>query len=248
MKLILILAWSMLPLMAGAQTLVHRYTFERSSARGADSVGQQTGILTTEQTYTEAPVFTEKIRPAVRFASMQVGKSYGVKKSGLMIPTAVLAGGNEGTIAFFAQATGSPNAGKGAYLVAGGHLDEGAFILQYRPFILHAAAGDAEKITVPNFQADQWVHCALTWNNTSGEVVFFLNGQAVGKSQAKPGSFNPLVATRVGSFNLAAEQSEALEAQFQGYLYDLQVYDAQLNPTQVAKLARAPGQVLKELK
>jgi hypothetical protein len=237
----------MLPLVAEAQTLVHRYTFERESFRGGDMVGQQAGTITAEYTYTEPPLFSEKNRPAARFTSMQVGMAYGVKKSGLTLPTAVLAG-NEGTIAFFAQATGSPKTGQGAYLVAGGFIDQGALIIQYAPFLLIAKAGQSERITVPALPAHQWVHCALTWNNSTGEVVFFLNGEAVGKSQAKPNSFNPLVVTRVGSFNLAAERPEALENQFQGFFYDLQIYNAPLTPTQAAKLASAPGQALKELK
>jgi hypothetical protein len=247
MKLIFIFAWTMLPLVAEAQTLIHRYTFESGSFRGEDMVGQQASTITAERTYTEAPLFSEQNRPAARFASMQVGMAYGIKKSGLTLPTAVLAG-NEGTIAFFAQATGSPNKGQGAYLVAGGFIDQGALIIQYAPFLLIAKAGQSERITVPAFPDHQWVHCALTWNNSTGEVVFFLNGEAVGKSQAKPGSFNTTVVNRVGSFNLSAEQPQALENQFQGYIYDLQVYDAPLIPAQVAKLDRAPGQALKELK
>jgi hypothetical protein len=245
-KLFFIFVWTMLPLVAEAQTLVHRYTFERESFRGGDMVGQQAGTITAEGTFTEPPLFSETNRPAARYSSMQVGMAYGVKKSGLTLPTGVLEG-KEGTIAFFAQATDSPSRGKGAFLVACGFINQGALIIQYAPFLLIAKAGQSENITVPALPAHQWVHCALTWNNSTGEVVFFLNGEAVGKSQAKPDSFNPLVLTRVGNFNLESKRPEALENQFQGYFYDLQIYDAPLTTTLVAKLARAPGQALKEL-
>ncbi|VGO21981.1 LamG-like jellyroll fold domain-containing protein [Pontiella sulfatireligans] len=217
---------------ASTTVLAHRYEFDNDVT---DSGGTVDGVATTSGTYLEAPQFINDI-PAGTVAgaptqSIEFGMNNGSKKSGFSLAAGAF--GSAGSMSFWFN---SDTIGGGDYLATGDfnilHENDSSI-----SFVCGASIPGARGVAV---SAGTWNHAVLTWDNAATTVKAYLNGSLLGTSTNA--SAVGTHAMRVGTYNLT-DTTANLANQYDGRLYDMQIYDGVLYQSDVAKLYLNPGRV-----
>jgi hypothetical protein len=238
--------------------LVHRYTFAGSDA--SDAVGTVDGSLTVSGTYLEAPQFvTDQPAGAVTGAptqAMEVGMNVGALKSAAVIPFAAL-DKEAGSLAFWLK---PDTAGHGRYIL---HQNwrNGLGVIQYSTTAEVVSVvtildddgtapyggNPASQFNMSSPFTSEWHFVAITWRSgtsgsDAGEFVIYFDDQAPAYRQypAEWESVWPTSGLRFGTFN-ETDSTSGLANQFDGRIYDIQVYDASLAAWQIEAMYTNPG-------
>ena len=235
---------SLLALTAGvcahAATLTHRYDFDNDAA---DSVGTLNGTLSAAGTNLEAPLFQSDIPDDadISFASnsIEFGMNVGTKASFVNFGSGVetdIYDGDAGSVAYWFKAdtlTGDmfSNVGphrtilksNGDIRLGGGTVDEN-----------FSFTGDVT--------AGTWHHFSLTWNDVAGSGTIALDGDIQAYSFT-PGALTDPSRLMVGNFSANANN---IATQFDGHIYDLQIYDGVLTNGEISTLAGNAGTAIPE--
>jgi len=235
---------SLLALTAGvcahAATLTHRYDFDNDAA---DSVGTLNGTLSAAGTNLEAPLFQSDIPDDadISFASnsIEFGMTVGTKASFVNFGSGVetdIYDGDAGSVAYWFKAdtlTGDmfSNVGphrtilksNGDIRLGGGTVDEN-----------FSFTGDVT--------AGTWHHFSLTWNDVAGAGTIALDGD-IQTYSFTPGALTDPSRLMVGNFSNNASN---VATQFDGHIYDLQIYDGVLTNGEISTLAGNAGTAIPE--
>lgn len=216
--------------------LKHRYVFD---GHVNDVLGGLNGIPTGDGTYTELPQYSADV-PAGAVEggpekSVELGVDFGSRKSGFSIDAAVI-NTNAGSYSFWTKADVLAN---GRYIFAPLPLADGPFLMGQSSSQIKVVAGDDKSPIYAAFATGVWHHVAVTWNNPEGELLVYLDGSLAGATNFLSGSIAPTT-VRVGSFSLTDDDGQ-LSNQYEGKLYDIQIYDGELTGDEVATLYQQPG-------
>jgi len=185
--------------------------------------------LTVDSTYTEAPQFVSDI-PAGTISnapsqSMEVGMDYPNKKSGSALGN--LLSSSAGSVSVWAKAD--------TLLGDNFFMNTSAFKLMYSGPNLKAVYNGWLELALTPGSAGVWYHVALTWDDSTSKMSFYVNGSLVGS--ANDAVLSPMSdwGITVGGLNFA-DDTVQIGNQFDGKLYDLQLYDHTLDSTEVSSL------------
>jgi len=224
-----------------AAILAHRYVF---SENVNDCAGSLNGTATQSGTYVIAPTYvSDKPSGAVGVnGSISLGASEGSRKSGFSLSPEVFAI-PAGSCSFWMKPNHGAQTSVADYVVAGLPLPSGVdarFSGNSNSFA--GSVGDGGAFGAQTFQPNaNWYHVVLTWNNSTGEACFYVNGALSGTSSLTPGSI-AITSTKIGNFSLN-DSSNNLDNQYSGLLCDLQFYSGVLSEHEVRTLYDNPGQV-----
>lgn len=215
--------------------LVHRYKFKGDVE---DSKGDFDGIPTLDATYLEEPVYTKEI-PDGRVTggatkSIELGMSDGTKKSGFLLPSWVLRF-DKGSYCFWMKAD---SVSVDDYLLGS---VPGPTVVVFEQLIKLVVSGSTHMTR--RFESGVWNLVVVTWDNTAGKALFYLNDESPLELAFTPGTADP-GEVRIGSWS-QLNNEEYLENQFNGKLYELQIYDSILDADDVVKLHQNPGIVIR---
>ncbi|MDA8735805.1 LamG domain-containing protein [Opitutales bacterium] len=234
---------SLLALTAGvcahAATLTNRYDFNGDAA---DSVGTLNGNLSAAGTNLEAPLFQSDIPDDAddSFASNSIEFGMNVATASFVnfgsgVQTDIY-DGKAGSVAYWFKAdtlSGDmfSNVGphrtilksNGDIRLGGGTVDEN-----------FSFTGDVT--------AGTWHHFSLTWNDVAGAGTIALDGD-IQTYSFTPGALTDPSRLMVGNFSNNASN---VATQFDGHIYDLQIYDGVLTNGEISTLAGNAGTAIPE--
>jgi hypothetical protein len=240
-----------------AQTIAHRYEF---NGNVADSVGNVNGTASRNtDNFLEAPKFGTFVPTGASgpTQSIEFGFSDGSKKSYFTAASSIIQNqASAGSVSMFIRPEATTST---AYRYAFGALpspDGFGFTIGQQTLsgnqVLNATVnatslGSSAPFTTPIPENLKWYHVALTWVQSGANLTrtFYLDGVEVATSTAT-GSIAGLATVRVGSFGVA-DTSEHLTNQFDGRMYDLQIYNGALSEAQVKSLNANPGLTLSQI-
>lgn len=218
--------------------LTHRYVFDYDVN---DVVGEMDGSPSTNGTYLEVPQYSTSTpsggvggTPA---NSLEVGMSYGTKKSGFQLASDVI-NTNTGSYSFWMTANSMAN---GNYVFAPLPVTDGPILLGQSSNQIQTIAGNEVASIIATFVPGSWTHISVTWNNPTGEYSLYVNGSFIGSTNFTPNSIAP-TDVRVGGFGLNDDALNLIN-QYNGKLYDIQLYDHILSSNDVSFLYENPGHV-----
>jgi hypothetical protein len=226
-----------------AGTIVHRYEF---NGNVADSVGTYNGTLTGNTTNLETPLFGPIVPTGASgpTQSIEFGMNDGSKKSCFTLaPEVISSQAAAGSVSMFIRPEATTSGGfryAFAALPSGGGFNFGQ-ITSGPDQVLRDAVNNT---IVGNFTMtpDTWYHVALTWEQSGPDLItaYYVDGSQIAQPTISPGSITGLTTIRVGTFS-PFDNSDNLANQFDGRMYDLQIYDDVLTSSQVSFLANNPG-------
>lgn len=216
--------------------LVHRYTFESGVS---DRIGGIDGAPTTATTYTEAPVYSTDVPPgtvpSAPAQSMEVGMSYGTKKSGFEVDDSIIHL-NQGAYSLWMKADVMSH---GDYIFAPLAGIYGPKLVGSSATSVSVSAGSPAAIVSLPIAAGTWHHIVVSWDNVNGDLVVFLDGERAGSDTFEPYDIAPST-VRVGTFELRNNEDNFYN-QYDGHLYDIQLYDGMLELDNALTLYKNPG-------
>ena len=244
---------SLLALTAGvcahAATLTHRYDFDGDAA---DSVGTLNGTLSADNAPTntiEAPLFQSDVPSGAdtSFASnsIEFGMTVGTMASSVNFGSGVqtdIYDGKAGSVAYWFKADTLLNGRDMVSTVGGaGQLrtmmrDDGTLRLS------GAGQGNVDFTFTNSVTAGTWHHLVVAWDDPSGLLTIALDGQIQTDSFTAGALTDP---TRLIVGNFSANASN-VATQFDGHIYDLQIYDGVLTNAEISTLAGNAGTAIPE--
>lgn len=221
-----------------AASLKHRYEFNGNLN---DSVGSAhaTGTSFNEASVVVAYGAARPPGASGPVASVQLGQTEG-KTSGFSLPDSLMP--RAGSLSFWFKADRA-NAGEGAdYLLNVG----GTYNKDLRVSIAskeeHVQANVANTNTrLGKITAGTWHHVAITWDEAASSARLYFNGTLVRTRQWDDVALFSPTRIRIGNW---AFSKNYLNNQFQGAIYDLQLYVGQFSDEDVKQLFAAPGSTL----
>ena len=234
---------------ANAATLTHRYDFDNDAD---DTVGTLNGTLSADNALTntiEAPLFQSDVPSGAdtSFASnsIEFGMTVGTKASFVNFGSGVeneIYDGKAGSVAYWFKADQLLNARDIVSNVGGaGQLrtlmrNDGTLSLS------GAGQGNVEFTFTNSVTAGTWHHLVVAWDDPSGLLTIALDGQIQTDSFTAGALTDP---TRLIVGNFSANASN-VATQFDGHIYDLQIYDGVLTNAEISTLAGNAGTVIPE--
>jgi hypothetical protein len=218
--------------------LIHRYRF---AGNAADSGGAIDGTATTEGVWLEEPSYAAESPPGAvePVTALSVGAEIGSKKSGVKISRDVL--GAWGTVCFRFKPRSSAS---GRYVLNSG-VNSGMVLLQEsgsNSMSVNVVQAQNSSVSLPMSGAfDDWHFFAATWSAPDGAASVYLD-DAAASFVFSPTNWSPSDLI-LGGRDLD-ESSTHLSSQFDGLIYDVQIYRAPLSSTEVASLRSSSGQIL----
>jgi len=246
---------SLLALTAGvcahAATLTHRYDFDGDAA---DSVGTLNGTLSADDAPTntiEAPSFLNSggvpSGADTSFASnsIEFGMNVGTMASSVNFGSGVqtdIYDGKAGSVAYWFKADQLLNARDIVSNVGGaGQLrtmmrNDGTLRLP------GAGQGNVDFTFTNSVTAGTWHHLVVAWDDPSGLLTIALDGQ-IQTDSFTAGELTDPSRLIVGNFS---SNGNSVATQFDGHIYDLQIYDGVLTNGEISTLAGNAGTVIPE--
>ena len=217
-----------------AAVLAHRYLFDSDVT---DAVGGADGNPTTAGTNLEAPAYTADVPPGTADGapanSVEVGMNYGTKKSGFAISSSIIST-NTGSYSLWMKADVLAN---GRYIFSPLSTASGPFLAGDSTSSIKIVAGGST--VVSSLSTGAWHHVVASWDNMAGELYVYVDGSLVGSNTFAAGSISPIT-VRVGGFSLN-DDGNNLANQYDGHLYDIQLYEGMLGSADVFDLYTKPG-------
>lgn len=218
-------------------TLVHRYEFNGTLN---DSVGSIHGVASGAGLYSEAPSYGS-ITPAGAVGpdqSLLVGQTPGIRSGFTVTDTPYLA--TSGSISLWFRYDAAANED---YLLSVGGFNDGLQLVFNSATSIYFRLGGTNVGSKTSLVANQWYHIGLTWDVSTTSAAFYFNGALVSSTSNVTGTINPFNKLDVANFGHPANPDSAsyVANQFQGAIYDLQIYSGQLDATEISTLAGNPG-------
>lgn len=227
-------------------SLTHRYDFDGDAV---DSVGTLNGNLTTAGTNLEAPLFgTDRPTGAdTSFASQSIefGMNVGTTASAINFGSGVqtrIYDGKAGSVAYWFKADVLLNSRD---MFSNINEPSGLRTMTRNNGDLRLAGaglGNVDFSFNTLVTAGTWHHLAVTWDDSAGAGTIALDGDIKTYSFSAGALADPLRMT-LGNFSGNASQ---LTTQFDGRIYDLQIYSGILGSAEIAHLATNPGTAIPE--
>lgn len=236
---------------ANAATLTHRYDFDNDAD---DAIGTLNGTLSADNAPTntiEAPSFFNSggvpSGADTSFASnsIEFGMTVGTKASSVNFGSGVqtdIYDGKAGSVAYWFKADQLLNARDIVSNVGGaGQLrttmrNDGTLRLS------GAGQGNVDFTFTNSVTAGTWHHLVVAWDDPSGLLTIALDGQ-IQTDSFTAGALTDPQRLIVGNFS---ETDSQLATQFDGHIYDLQIYDGVLTNGEISTLAGNAGTVIPE--
>lgn len=218
--------------------LIHRYRF---AGNAADSGGAIDGAATTGGVWLEEPSYVAESPPgaAEPVTALSVGANIGSKKAGAKISRDVL--GAWGTVCFHFK----PRSSASGRYVLNSEVNNGMVFLQNsvsNAMSVNVVQAQNGSVSLPMSGAfDDWHFFAATWSAPDGAASVYLD-DATASFVFSPTNWSPSDLI-LGGWNLD-ENSNHLSNQFDGLIYDVQIYRAPLSSTEVVALRNSAGQIL----
>ena len=217
-------------------TLIHRYVFSNSVVDVAGSIAAQVSVAGT---YMEPPEFASDspsgaCGPA---QALSVGMNQGTKKSVVTISKNILR--DQGTLVFWFRPR---TVAASRYICFAPSLANGFSLIQRNSMQMFAnAVGSDSSSSTLNLSGGEtdWHFCALSWSKTTGTARIYIDGDWIEKS-FEPQNWNPQNLI-LGGYS-SADTSGNLANQYDGLIYDVQVYDGVLGHDSIRWLREHPGQ------
>ena len=239
-----------------AATLTHRYAFDDNAN---DSIGSLNGTLTADNSPTntlEAPLFNNTDIPVsanTSFAtnSIEFGISIGAKASSVSFGSGAqteIFDGKAGSFSYWFKADQLLNA-RDLVSNISGSAGQLRTLLRNDGSLRLAGAGEGNMdFTFDSaVTANTWHHLVVAWddtNDTTGTLKIALDGSI--RTQAfDPGALEDPARLMAGNFS--ANDSDR-NTQFDGQLFDLQIYQGMLSNDAIAMLAANAGTAVPEPK
>ena len=245
---------SLLALTAGvcahAATLTHRYDFDGDAA---DSVGTLNGTLSADDAPAniEAPSFLNSggvpSGADTSFASnsIEFGMTIGTKASSVNFGGGAeteIYDGKAGSVAYWFKADTLLN---GREMVSNISNATGLRTMMQDDGTLRLAGAGQSNVdfTFTNpVTAGAWHHLVVAWDDPSGLLTIALDGQ-IQTDSFTAGALTDPSRLIVGNFSNNAKN---FATQFDGHIYDLQIYDGVLTNEEISTLAGNAGTVIPE--
>lgn len=237
------------PLILSAQnaSLTHRYAF---SGDADDSVGTLNGNLTVAGTGLEAPLFgTDRPTGAdTSFAtqSIEFGMNVGAAASSVNFGGGAkteLYDGKAGSVAYWLKADALLVGARDLFSNVAGANGLRTLTQQNGELrIAGAGLGNQNFSFNTSVTAGTWHHFALTWDDNAGTGSIALDGDIKSFTFTAGALTDP---SRLILGNYVGQNSQ-LATQFDGRLYDLQIYEGTLSSLEIAGLAANPGTAIPE--
>jgi hypothetical protein len=227
-------------LCANAAVLTHRYDFNGDASDFDDATIKLDGMLSSAGTNLEKPLFTTDIPGGAdtSFASQSIefGMNVGSTASWIFF-------GNGSQTKIFDNKAGSfsywfkadqvsgnqelvSNIGGMRTRISGGELQ-----------VLSAASG-APPASVT---AGAWHHLVIGWDDVNSQWTSALDGNIQKQAFGTPGGLTDPARLIVGNFE---ESANKLATQFNGHIYDFQIYEGVLSDMDIAFLYKRPGKAI----
>jgi hypothetical protein len=232
-----------------AATLTHRYAFDDNAN---DSIGSLNGGLTADNSPTntlEAPLFTTDIPAGAHtsFAtnSIEFGMSIGDKASSVNFGSGTqtdIFDGKAGSFSYWFKADQLLN---GRDLVSNISGSEGLRTLLRNDGSLRLAGagmGNMDFTFDSAVTLGTWHHLVVAWDDPNGELKIALDGSI--RTQAfSAGALEDPARLIAGNFS---SNDSKLDTQFDGQLFDLQMYQGMLSDEAITMLAANAGTAVPE--
>ena len=236
---------------ANAATLTHRYDFGNDAD---DAIGTLNGTLSADNAPTntiEAPSFLNSggvpSGADTSFASnsIEFGMTVGTKASSVNFGSGVqtdIYDGKAGSVAYWFKADQLLNARDIVSNVGGaGQLrtlmrNDGTLRLA------GAGQGNVDFTFTNSVTAGTWHHLVVAWDDPSGLLTIALDGQ-IQTDSFTAGALTDPSRLIVGNFSSNANN---VATQFDGHIYDLQIYDGVLTNAEISTLAGNAGTAIPE--
>ena len=129
-------------------------------------------------------------------------------------------------------------------VVAGGHgvrtvIDNGSIVT----YASAGAAGGMPSTPAGSVTVDTWHHLVLGWDDINSEWTLALDGVIQTQAFTNAGGLTDPARMIVGNFE---ESAGKLATQFDGHIYDLQIYEGVLSNSEIAILYANPGTAIPE--
>ena len=234
---------------ANAATLTHRYDFGNDAA---DSVGTLNGTLSADNAPTntiEAPLFQSDVPSGAdtSFASnsIEFGMTVGTKASSVNFGSGVqtdIYDGKAGSVAYWFKADALLN-GRDMVSNIGGAGQLRTMMRNDGTLRLAGAGqGNVDFTFTNSVTAGTWHHLVVAWDDPSGLLTIALDGQ-IQTDSFTAGALTDPSRLIVGNFS---ETDSQLGTQFDGHIYDLQIYDGVLTNAEISTLAGNAGTAIPE--
>lgn len=245
---------SLLALTAGvcahASTLTHRYDFDGDAA---DSVGTLNGTLSADDAPAniEAPSFLNSggvpSGADTSFASnsIEFGMNVGTMASSVNFGSGVqtnIYDGKAGSVAYWFKADTLLNGRDMVSNVGGAGELRTTTRKDGTLRFIGAGQGNADFSFTNPVTAGTWHHLVVAWDDPSGLLKIVLDGQ-IQTDFFTAGALTDPSRLIVGNYSASASN---VATQFDGHIYDLQIYDGVLTNAEISTLAGNAGTAIPE--
>jgi len=231
-----------------AATLTHRYAFNSDAD---DSIGLLNGTLSTNGSNTEAPQFTTDTPAAASVGftrySIEFGMTVGTKASSINFGAGdhtKIFDGVAGSFSYWFKADQLLNGRDLVSNVSGTTGLRTRLRNDGKLRLVGAGMSSPVDFTFANaVTAGTWHHLVVAWDDANGTLKIALDGSI--KTQGfTAGALEDPQRLIAGNFS---ENGTELTTQFDGQLFDLQMYGGMLSDADIASLYNNPGLSLSDL-
>ena len=235
-------------LCANAAVLTHRYDFNGDAVDFDDATTNLDGALSSAGTNLEAPLFTSDTPDGAdtSFASQSI--EFGMNEEtaswinfGNGSQTKIF-DGKAGSFSYWFKADTVSGLSELVSNVAAGGTGVRT-VLDNGRIVNYATAGGVPSTPAGSVTVDTWHHLVLGWDDINSEWTFALNGAIQTLAFGTSGGLTDPARLIVGNFENSANQ---LATQFDGHIYDLQIYEGVLSNSEIATLYANPGTTIPE--
>jgi hypothetical protein len=231
-------------LCANAAVLTHRYDFNGDAADFDDATTKLNGALSPNGTNLEAPLFTSDTPDGAdtSFASQSIefGMNVGTTASWIFFGNGSqtkIFDGKAGSFSYWFKADKVTGLQELVSNIAVGQTGVRTVIDNGR-IVLYANAGGMPSTPAGSVTAGTWHHLVLGWDDINSQWTLALDGVIQTQAFGTPGGLTDPARLIVGNYEESAKQ---LGTQFDGHIYDLQIYEGVLSNSEIATLYATPG-------
>lgn len=235
-------------LCANTVVLTHRYNFNGNANDFAGATIKLNGALSSAGTNLEAPLFTTD-RPDgayTGFASKSI--EFGMSENtaswinfGNGSQTEIF-DGKAGSFSYWFKADKVSGLNELVSNVAAGSTGVRT-VLDNGRIVHYATAGGGPSTPAGSVTVDTWHHLVLGWDDINSEWTFALDGVIQTQAFSNAGGLTNPARLIVGNF---ADSASNPATQFDGHIYDFQIYEGVLNDMDIATLYTNPGRAIPE--
>jgi hypothetical protein len=236
-------------LCANAAVLTHRYDFNGDAADFDDATTKLNGTLSPNGTNLEAPLFTSDTPDGAdtSFASQSIefGMNVGTTASWINFGNGLqtkIFDGKAGSFSYWFKADKVSGLSELVSNVAAGSTGVRT-VLDNGRIVNYATAGGVPATPANSVTVGTWHHLVLGWDDINSQWTLALDGVIQTQAFGTPGGLTDPARLIVGNYS---ENTSQLGTQFDGHIYDLQIYEGVLSNSEIATLYANSGTTIPE--